>query len=187
MNSDNLPTPMFEHPLHALLTDLGFADGDATFDITEQDGTTTVSLRAPTGYTLEIPLPHDPDPANQLTAIRNELNMLLMGEYDLDKAAEQVIGLGCGNPQGWREMMAYTLVWVATQIARVDENGDALCKLMRLDPYTLSREDFLRGMWRSLLGGGSGVLFTLMDEYLNANDREFTQWPHADHATMEVA
>ena len=93
MNTTSTPTPMFEHPLHALLTDLGFADGDATFDITEQDGTTTVSLRAPTGYTLEIPLPHDPDPANQLTAIRNELNMLLMGEYDLDEAAEQVIGL----------------------------------------------------------------------------------------------
>lgn len=177
MNTTSTPTPMFEHPLHALLTDLGFADGDATFDITEQDGTTTVSLRAPTGYTLEIPLPHDPDPANQLTAIRNELNMLLMGEYDLDEAAEQVIGLGCGNPQGWREMMAYTLVWVATQIARVDENGDALCKLMRLDPYAMSREDFLRGMWRSLLGGGRSILFTLMDEYLNVNDLPFTRWP----------
>ena len=73
------------------------------------------------------------------------------------------------------------------QTNRIDAQGSMLCALMHLDPYTLSREDFLRGMWRSLLGGGSGVLFTLMDEYLNVNDREFTQWPHADHATMEVA
>lgn len=48
---------------------------------------------------------------------------------------------------------------------------------MRLDPYAMSREDFLRGMWRSLLGGGRSILFTLMDEYLNVNDLPFTRWP----------
>lgn len=63
MNTTSNPTPMFEHPLHALLTDLGFADGDATFDITEQDGTTTVSyvrrpatrLKSPCRMTLTLP------------------------------------------------------------------------------------------------------------------------------------
>lgn len=177
MNTTSTPTPMFEHPLHALLTDLGFADGDATFDITEQDGTTTVSLRAPTGHTLEIPLPHTADPATQLAAIRGELDAFLMDVFDLDEALEQAIDLGCGNPQEWREMMSATCMWVETQAARVDENGDALCSLMRLDPYAMSREDFLRGMWRSMIGGGSSILFTLMDEYLNVNDREFTRRP----------
>lgn len=84
------------------------------------------------------------------------------------------------------EVSAY-IIAADIQTNRIDAQGSMLCALMHLDPYTLSREDFLRGMWRSLLGGGSGVLFTLMDEYLNVNDREFTQWPHADHATMEVA
>lgn len=77
----------------------------------------------------------------------------------------------------WQGRGGQAVEAVATQIARVDENGDALCKLMRLDPYAMSREDFLRGMWRSLLGGGRSILFTLMDEYLNVNDLPFTRWP----------
>lgn len=177
MNTASTPTPMFEHPLHALLTDLGFADGDAAFDITEQDGTTTVALRAPTGYTLEIPLPHATVPDTQLTTVRDELDMFLMEVDDLDEAVEQATELGCDNPREWRDMMSATCMWVETQVACIDKNGDALCKLMRLDPYALSREDFLRGMWRSMLSGGSGVLFTLLDEYLKVNDLPFTGTP----------
>ena len=105
----------------------------------------------------------------------------------MDDALIHAMEHGVDDPQEWRDMMAATRIWADTQTNRIDTQGSMLCALMHLDPYTLSREDFLRGMWRSLLGGGSGVLFTLMDEYLNANDREFTQWPHADHATMEVA
>ena len=179
-------TPLFAHPLHTLLDDLGFNEGDGMATFVEQEGTVRVSLTAPSGYTLECTVP-DGEVSWQLTIIRRQLTMFLLDTDDMDDALIHAMEHGVDDPQEWRDMMAATRIWADIQTNRIDEQGSMLCALMHLDPYTLSREDFLRGMWRSLLGGGSGVLFTLMDEYLNVNDREFTQWPHADHATMEVA
>lgn len=172
----NTTTPMFEHPLHTLLTDLGFAEGEAEFEIiTLDDGILHVTLCAPTGFMLCIQLP-DTNPKPQLDTILHKLQQLSDDTFDLDEATEQ---FACDDdPQETRDTLAATHMWAETQTDRILDNGRALCDLMSLDPTTMPTEDFLPALWRYACNSEcSSILFTLLDEHLNAANHPFTRRP----------
>ena len=91
-------TPLFAHPLHTLLDDLGFNDGDGMAMIVEQEGTVRVSLTAPSGYTLECTMP-DGEVSSQLTIIQRQLTMFLLATDDMDDALIHAMEHGVDDPQ----------------------------------------------------------------------------------------
>lgn len=172
----NTTTPMFEHPLHALLTDLGFAEGEAEFEIiTLDDGSLHVTLCAPTGFMLCIQLP-DTNLKSQLGIILRKLQKLSYDTFDLDEATER---FACDDdPQETRDTLAATHLWAEMQADRISGTGRALCDLMLLDPTTMPASDFLQALWQYAFHGEStGILFTMLDEHLKATDHPFTRRP----------
>lgn len=202
MTTTDTTTPMFEHPLHTLLTDLGFADGDATFDITDTNDPTLNRMRAedscdmtfdvinednhgpyatlcsPAGFMLGVQLPDNPYPARQLQTILYGLQALSRDTYDLDDAAETFTACG-DNLQENRDRLAMTHMWAEMQVDRILDTGYALCDLMSIDPTTMPTSEFLPALWRYASHSQSPILFTLLDEHLNAIGHPFTRRPDA--------
>lgn len=199
MTTTNTTTPMFEHPLHTLLTDLGFAEGDACFDIidnndsnahaqaaascdmtfdviTEDNNGPYATLCAPTGFRLGVQLPDNPYPASQLETILYGLRALSSGTYDLDEATEEFTT--GDDPQETRDTLSVTHMWAETQADRILNTGYALCDLMSLDPTSMPTEDFLPALWRYACNSEhTTILFTLLDEHLKATNHPFTRRP----------
>lgn len=166
-------TPLFDCPLHALLTDLGFSDGDGDFTFDDPANPRRVTIGTPTGYGFTIALP-DAGLEQQLNVIVQTLDGFNPGAED---TAEQARLEGCDDPREWHDTLVATRAWCGLQATRCRNHGYALIRLLQLDPHAMSYEDFLLDMWSVMNINSNIIPFTLMDEHLKSIDHPAMRRP----------
>lgn len=172
---NNESTPLFECPLHTLLGDFGFNDGDGGFTLDDPTEPHHVTIIAPTGYGFSIPLP-DTGVENQLTAVMHVLDGF---DPETEDTEEQARSEGYDDPQDWHDVLVATRAWCDMQIARIQSDKYGLIRLMRLDPHAMPTEGFLLDMWSAMNTKNGTILFTLLDEYLKSIDHPAMRRPQA--------
>ena len=166
-------TPLFYCPLHILLTDLGFSDGDGGFTLDDPTAPRQVTIETPTGYGFIIPLP-DTGLEQQLNVILHTLDGFNPGAEDTE---EQARSEGYDDPREWHDVLIATRAWCGTQANRIRDNEYGLIRLMRLDPHAMPTEGFLLDMWSAMNTKNGTILFTLLDEYLKSIDHPAMRRP----------
>lgn len=166
-------TPLFDCPLHALLTDLGFSDGDGGFTFDTPTAPRQVTIETPTGYGFIIPLP-DTGLEQQLNVILHTLDGFNPGAEDTEEQAQLE---GYDDPREWHDVLIATRAWCGMQANRIRDNEYGLIRLMRLDPHAVTSSRFLLDLHTGVSCSSGTIMFTLLDEYLKSIDHPSMRRP----------
>lgn len=164
--NDTATTPLFDTPLHTLLCELGFADGEGDFALDDLDTPRQVTIETPTGYGFVIPLPGT-GLDWQLDAILHALDGFAPEAED---TAQQARKEGYSRRE-WHDILIATDTWCDMQAARIRADAYGLTRLMSLDPRTMPRDRFLNSLLVDVASMSGTVLFTLLDVHLKNTEQ----------------